>query len=158
AVGFTLLGPLIVKIAGAPALIAVVAALYFVAAAFCWTLPPAPPAPSVAGPQTTRGPVREAQSAMGEGVAPLREGIGFVRHPREVRWSLSSLAIAASLVGVLGVIGPAFAQKTLGLSPADFVVIVLPLGAGIVMGILLLNAYGRLIPRRRVIEGGLIAL
>ena len=26
------------------------------------------------------------------------------------------------------------------------------------MGILLLNAYGRLIPRRRVIEGGLIAL
>jgi MFS family permease len=59
---------------------------------------------------------------------------------------------------VLGVIGPAFAAKTLGLSPADFVVIVLPLGAGIVMGILLLNAYGRLIPRRRVIEGGLIAL
>src|SRR4029079_10785084 len=43
-------------------------------------------------------------------------------------------------------------------SPADFVVIVLPLGAGIVMGILLLNAYGRLIPRRRVIEGGLITL
>jgi MFS family permease len=38
------------------------------------------------------------------------------------------------------------------------VVVVLPLGIGIVMGILLLNAYGRLIPRRRVIEGGLIAL
>jgi MFS family permease len=36
--------------------------------------------------------------------------------------------------------------------------VVLPLGVGIVMGILLLNAYGRLIPRRRVIEGGLIAL
>ena len=158
AVGFTLLGPLIVKIAGAPALIAVVAVLYFVAAVFCWTLPAAPPPPSEAGPQSTRGRVREAESAMGEVAVQLREGIGFIRGHREVRWSLGYLAIAASLVGVLGVIGPAFAAKTLGLSPADFVVIVLPLGAGIVVGILLLNAYGRLIPRRRVIEGGLIAL
>ena len=32
----------------------------------------------------------------------------------------------------------------------------LPLGGGIVMGILLLNAYGKFLPRRRVIEGGLI--
>jgi MFS family permease len=158
AVGFTLLGPLIVKIAGAPALIAVVAALYFVAAAFCWTLPPAPPQPTQDAPHGARGRVREAETAMGTVGTQLREGITFIRDHRQVRWSLSYLAIAASLVGVLGVIGPAFAQKTLGLSPADFVVVVLPLGVGIVMGILLLNAYGRLIPRRRVIEGGLIAL
>src|SRR6185503_17775505 len=72
--------------------------------------------------------------------------------------SLIYLGIAASLVGVLGLLGPSFAQKTLGLSSEDFVVVVLPLGVGIVMGILLLNAYGRLLPRRRVIEGGLIAL
>jgi len=37
-------------------------------------------------------------------------------------------------------------------------VVVLPLGFGIVTGILLLNAYGRFLPRRRVIEGGLIVL
>src|SRR6476659_3469884 len=98
AVGFTLLGPLIVKIAGAPALIAVVAVLYFVAAVFCWTLPAAPPPPSEAGPQSTRGRVREAESAMGEVVVQLREGIGFIRGHREVRWSLGYLAIAASLV------------------------------------------------------------
>jgi MFS family permease len=61
-------------------------------------------------------------------------------------------------VGVLGVLGPSFAENTLGLSSEDFVVVVLPLGVGIVMGILLLNAYGRLLPRRRVIEGGLITL
>ena len=36
--------------------------------------------------------------------------------------------------------------------------IVLPLGLGIVMGILLLNSYGKFLPRRRVIEGGLILL
>jgi MFS family permease len=59
---------------------------------------------------------------------------------------------------VLGVLGPDFARDALGLAPKDLAVIVLPLGGGIVMGILLLNAYGKYLPRRRVIEGGLIAL
>ena len=36
--------------------------------------------------------------------------------------------------------------------------IVLPLGGSIVMGILLLNSYGKFLPRRRVIEGGLVVL
>ena len=43
ALGFALLGPIVVTLSGAPALLLLVAALYFVAAAFCWTLPPAPP-------------------------------------------------------------------------------------------------------------------
>jgi MFS family permease len=158
ALGFTLVGPLIVKIFGAPALIVVVAALYFVAAGFCSTLPSAPPASSVIGPHGARGRVREAENAVGSVLTQLGEGLGYIRAHREIRWSLIYLGIAASLVGVLGVLGPNFAQHTLGLGPEDFVVVVLPLGVGIVMGILLLNAYGRLLPRRRVIEGGLIAL
>jgi len=158
ALGFTLIGPLIVKIAGAPALIIVVAPLYFVAAAFCVTLPSAPPATRETGHRLGRAQVREAEDAIGSVVIQLREGLTYIRDHREIRWSLIYLGIAASLVGVLGVLGPSFAQKTLGLSTEDFVVVVLPLGVGIVMGILLLNAYGRLIPRRRVIEGGLIAL
>ena len=36
--------------------------------------------------------------------------------------------------------------------------VVLPLGLGIVMGVLILNNYGKYLPRRRAIEGGLIAL
>jgi MFS family permease len=158
ALGFTLIGPLIVKIAGAPVLIVIVATLYFVAAAFCWTLPSAPAASRVAAPATAMGRVREAEDAIGSVLVQLREGLDYIRDHREIRWSLIYLGIAASLVGVLGVLGPSFAQKTLGLGAEDFVVVVLPLGVGIVMGILLLNAYGRLIPRRRVIEGGMIAL
>jgi MFS family permease len=158
ALGFTLVGPLIVKIFGAPALIVVVAALYFVAAGFCSTLPSAPPASSVTGPTGARGRVREAENAVGSVMTQLGEGLTYIRNHREIRWSLIYLGIAASLVGVLGVLGPNFAQHTLGLGPEDFVVVVLPLGVGIVMGILLLNAYGRLLPRRRVIEGGLLAL
>jgi MFS family permease len=158
ALGFTLIGPLIVKIAGAPALIVIVALLYFVAAAFCSTLPTAPPVARDDGGLDARGRVREAEDAIGSVVTQLREGLSYIRAHREIRWSLTYLAIAASLVGVLGVLGPKFAKETLGLKEEDFVVVVLPLGVGIVMGILLLNAYGRLLPRRRVIEGGLIAL
>ncbi|MBA2382384.1 MAG: MFS transporter [Chloroflexi bacterium] len=158
ALGFTLVGPLIVKIAGAPALIVVVAILYFVAAAFCFTLPPGPPVQRDNAPSGARGRAREAENAIGSVVIQLREGLSYIQAHREIRWSLIYLGIAASLVGVLGVLGPNFAKDTLGLGPEDFVVVVLPLGVGIVMGILLLNAYGRLLPRRRVIEGGLIAL
>ena len=55
-------------------------------------------------------------------------------------------------------LGPDFAQTALGLRPKDIAVIVLPLGGGIVVGILLLNSYGKFLPRRRVIEGGLVVL
>jgi len=72
--------------------------------------------------------------------------------------TLVYLGIAASLIGVIGVLGPKFASQTLGLSPKDLIVVVLPLGLGIVMGVLLLNNYGKLIHRRRAIEAGMIAL
>ena len=45
ALGFTLLGPLVVTIAGPTPLITVVAVLYLVSAGLCWTLAPAPPQP-----------------------------------------------------------------------------------------------------------------
>ena len=154
ALGFALLGPFVVALAGAPALILFVAVCYLIAAGFCFTLPASPPVKAEDGP----GMVHETEEAAGAVVAQLREGIGFIRSTPKVKWSLLYLGIAASLVGVLGVIGPNFARDALGLEPKDFVVVVLPLGFGIVMGILILNNYGQHFPRRRLIEGGLVAL
>ena len=157
ALGFALVGPLVVKIAGPQALLILVAILYFIAAAFCSTLPPyAPPTP--ARQAFGRKAVSETEQAVESIFSQLHEGLDYIRRHREIRWSLIYLGVAASLVGVLGVLGPAFAETTLGLQEEDFVVVVLPLGIGIVMGILLLNTYGKLLPRRRVIEGGMVAL
>jgi MFS family permease len=158
ALGFALLGPLVVKVAGAEAVIVVVAGLYFLAAVFCVTLPSSPPPPSTEEDPHSGLGVVDAERAMGSTFGQLREGFSFIRANRSISWSLIYLALAASLVGVLGVLGPAFAQETLGLAAEDFAVVVLPLGFGIVMGILLLNSYGRYFHRRRVIEGALIAL
>jgi len=157
AIGFALLGPLVINVFGPQAVIIVVAALYFLAAIFCFTLPPSPP-PARAPTDTGAHPVGATQEAIRSTVAQLREGLDFIWSNRSIGWSLLYLGITASLIGVLGVLGPDFAETALGLKPKDFAVIVLPLGGGIVMGILLLNAYGKFLPRRRVIEGGLITL
>jgi MFS family permease len=156
ALGFALVGPLVVKIAGPQALILLVAVTYFIAAGLCVTLPPAPPVDEPA--QVVDGHAMTESEAVRSTFDQLREGLAYIRDHREIRWSLTYLGTTASLVGVLGVIGPQFAKRTLGLGPEDFVVVVLPLGIGVVMGILILNAYGRLLPRRRVIEGSLVAL
>ena len=87
------------------------------------------------------------------------EGMAYIRANRAIGWSLDlpreSLPRSS---GSSACSGPDFAEDTLGLGPEDLFVVVLPLGIGIVMGVLLLNSYGRYVPRRRAIEGGLIAL
>ena len=154
--GFAVLGPFVVALASAQILILVVAALYFGAAVFCWTLPssPASRAEGVTAGQT----VAEAERAVGTMVSQFKEGITYIREHRSVGWSLSYLGITGALVGILGTLGPKFAQVTLGLGPKDFALIVLPLGLGIAMGILVLNSYGRFLPRRRTIEVGIISM
>jgi len=156
ALGFALLGPVLIAVSGAQILVIIVAALYFVAAAFCWTLPSSPPAgPGAVSPGQT---VADAERAVGTMVGQFVEGIAYIRDHRNVGWSLSYLGITGALVGILGTLGPGFATKTMGLGPKDFALIVLPLGLGIVMGILVLNSYGRYLPRRRTIEGGMITM
>jgi MFS family permease len=157
ALGFAFLGPLVVTISGGPEpVILVVAVLYAIAAVICVTLPSDPPVPRAAGQRLVN--LGEAGQAVGGTFQQLREGIAYIRANRTIAWSLTYLGIAASLVGILGVLGPTFAEQTLGLTSNDLIVVVLPLGIGIVMGVLLLNLYGRLVSRRRAIEAGLMAL
>jgi MFS family permease len=153
AIGFTFLGPLVAKVAGVTVLIVIVAGLYLVAAGFCWTLPAAPP-------QAHGRPdaLHEAEAAVGSVIGQLKDGVAYIRGHRPVAWALTYLGIAASVVGVLGVLGPGFAQHVLGLRPEDVVVVILPLGVGVVAGVLLVNTSGRVVARRRVIESGLIVL
>ncbi len=155
ALGFALLGPLLVILASPTILIVVVAALYLVAAGFCWTLPAAPAGTLVRGAPVDEA---EAEAPAGSFVAQLREGIAYVRANPVVSWALLYLGVAASIVGVLGVLGPAFAQEVLGLRTKDFVVIVMPLGVGVVIGALGVNALHEQVSRRRLIETGLIVL
>jgi MFS family permease len=156
ALGFALLGPLVVNLSSVEVLLLLVAVLYVVAAVLCVILPSA--APTRAAYDRPGQALGEAEAAVAGMVRQLQEGLGYIRANHSIFWSLAYLAVSASLIGVLGVLGPDFATSALGLRPKDFVVVVLPLGFGLVTGILLLNSYGRLVPRRRAIEGGLIGV
>jgi len=50
--------------------------------------------------------------------------VRFIIGNRVIFWPLTYLAVTASLIGVLGVLGPGFATHVLGLSEKDFVVVV----------------------------------
>lgn len=157
AIGFALLGPLVVGVSSVNALIILVAGLYVGAAILCLVLPPAPVPKAGQRLSATRA-IGEAEQAVASTFGELREGLRFIRANPSIFWSLSYLAISASLIGVLGVLGPGFARHALGLTNEGLAIVLLPLGAGLVIGVLLLNAYGRYFSRRRVIEGGMLTL
>src|ERR1035437_443497 len=177
ALGFALFGPFVIAIAGPQMLILIVAALYFVAAVFCVilpsSLPPLPPPPLLPSslpfslPSSLPSPAPAVESGRAVVVAgkavkgtfgQLVEGISSIREHHNVGWSLSYMGITGALIGILAVLGPDFAKTSLGLGDKGLVVVVLPLGLGIVTGVLAVNAYGHNFPRRRIIEAGLIVL
>jgi len=147
AVGFAFLGPLAVALAGPSFVLVLVTVFYAAATVTTLFLPPAPPIARDpgAGRRTLREPVDQ-----------LREGIAAITGNREVSRPLIHLAAAASLVGVIGVLGPDLAQS-IGLDPENLIVVVLPLGLGVVAGVFGLSRLGGDIPRRRAGEGGLLA-
>jgi len=146
AVGFAFLGPLLVTIAGPSFVLGVVAVFYAAATFATFGLPSAPPVHVEPG---------IASRALHEPVRQLREGLEAIGGNREVSRPLMHLAAAASLVGVIGVLGPNLASS-LGLDPKNLIVVVLPLGLGVVAGVFGLGRFGRRLSRRRSGEGGLI--
>jgi len=118
------------------------------------------PSPLLSEPDTAASDhaVVEAGRAVKGTLGQLVEGIAYIREHHNVGWSLSYIGITGALIGILAVLGPDFAKTSLGLGSSGLIVVVLPLGLGVVTGILGLNAYGHSFPRRRVIEAGLIGL
>jgi MFS family permease len=147
-IGFGLIGPLLLTTLGPNAVYVVVAVMFALAALAII------PLPSVK-PETAPKPF-DAGRTLTHVVEELREGIQFVRDTPRIAWSLRYLGIGASIIGVLGALGPGYATTVLGLSAEDIFFIMGPAGLGAVMGILFLNSFGQYIPRRLLIDVGLL--
>jgi MFS family permease len=147
ALGFAFFGPILVTLSGPDSVLAVVAGLYVAATIACIGLPSEPSVNRrVAGAQA-----RGLREPLGE----LAEGILTVRGDREISRPIIHQAAGASVAGVLGVLGPALAASV-GLEPDHLVVIVVPLGIGVLLGVLGLRRFSR-VAHRRAAEGGLLA-
>ena len=147
AIGFAFIGPLLVTVAGPSAVLAVVASLYIAATIACIGLPSEPPFQPPA--QGSR------RQALTEPTRELRQGFSVVRGNRDISRPIIQQAAGASVAGVLGVLGPALAT-TVGLQPDHLVVVVLPLGIGVILGVVGLRRFSDL-PRRQAAEAGLLA-
>jgi DHA3 family macrolide efflux protein-like MFS transporter len=147
AVGFAFLGPLLVTLGGPSFALAIVVLLYGAATIVTFGLPSAPPFARERGAK---------RPTVHEPIDQLREGFAAIAENREVSRPLMQLAAAASLVGVIGVLGPSLAT-TIGLDPQNLIVVVLPLGLGVVGGVFGLRRFGGGVSRRRAGEAGLIA-
>ena len=152
AIGFGFLGPLVLNVLGATAVYVIVAVMFALSAAAIVPLPSVKP--DHVAPAVRDAAGRAARELFGQ----LAEGVGFIRANRRIAWSLTYLGVAASLIGVLGAIGPGFATDILRLRAEDFFFIMGPAGLGAVVGILFLNSYGRGLPKRLAIDIGLIAM
>jgi MFS family permease len=146
--GFGVIGPLILTTLGPNAVYVVVAVMFALAALAIIPLPKMPPekAPTPFDAGRTLTHVFEE----------VREGIAFVQSTPRISWSLVYLGVGASIIGVLGALGPGFATTVLGLRPEDIFFIMGPAGLGAVMGILFLNSFGQYLPRRLLIDVGLL--
>jgi MFS family permease len=152
AIGFGFLGPLLLGVLGPIAVYVIVAIMFGLSAVAILPLPSVKP--DHEAPAVTAAAGRAVRELIGQ----LAEGVRFVRTNRRIAWSLTYLGIAASLIGVLGAIGPGFARDILGLRTQDFFFIMGPAGMGAVVGILFLNSYGKDLPKRLVIDVGLVAM
>ena len=152
AIGFGFLGPLLLTTAGVSTVYVVVAVMFGLAALAII------PLPAVKPEKHAEISVKETGQALTAVFDQLKEGLAFVRGHRQIAWSLAYLGIAASLIAVMGAIGPGFATDILLLRPQDFFFVMGPAGLGAVLGILFLNAYGARIPRRLLIDLGLVAM
>jgi MFS family permease len=148
AVGFAFLGPLLTTIAGPSFVLAVVTAFYVAATIACIGLPSAPPIAPKTG---------ERRRSLRDPIDQLRDGFRVVRHEPAISRPIVLLATATSLASVLGVLGPSLAT-TVGLEPEQLGVVVIPLGVGVVIGVLGLRRFAGDRPRRRISEGGLLVL
>jgi MFS family permease len=152
AIGFGFLGPLLLIGVGPIAVYVIVAVMFGISALAILPLPAVRPERAAAAAGDAAG------RAVHELVGQLKEGVAFVRRHRSIAWSLAYLGISSSLIGVLGAIGPGFAVDILGLTSEKFFFIMGPAGLGAVVGILFLNSYGKAIPKRLVIDIGLVGM
>jgi MFS family permease len=150
-VGFIILAPIVIALAGYQVLFVVIAAMFAGAALLCLTVPDVavPVATGRIGVELAGAAVKQTLGGVGEAFAYLR------RHPPVV-WSLVYIALTYMLVAVAGALAPGFVREVLGLDERSVVVLVGPAGLGVVLGLGLLNVVGKRIDPTRTIGIGLI--
>lgn len=144
-IGFVLLGPLAVNLAGSDALFIVCGALIVMCAALCWPLPSQPGEPAE-GAESQR---------LSELWQDIREVLGFIRTNPVVQWAIGVWTLGAILAIVVAMLAPGFAVSVLGIRAEDSVFVLAPAGVGMVVCTAILSRAGPRLDKYRLVNAGL---
>ena len=150
-VGFIIVAPILIAVAGYQILFTIIAAMFAGAALLCLTVPDAIPASG----QMSVGLAGEAFAETRKAVA---EALHYLRTAPAVLWALIYIALTYMLIAVAGALAPGFVREVLGLPEKNVVVLVAPAGLGVIGGLGILNLIGGRIPRPRAIGIGLVVV
>ncbi len=149
-VGFIILAPVVIALAGFQALFALTAVMFASAALLCVTLPAAPQAEAATIGLDVAGVAAERTRR------DLGQALRFLRTAPAVSWSLVYIALTYTLVAVAGALAPGFVREVLGVGERNTVILIAPAGVGVVAGLGALNIVGPRLRKPRAIAAGLL--
>ena len=150
--GFVLIGPTMLKLAGPVALFGTIMAAYVIAGIAVLLMPRL---------ERHLPPARQALVAALRGGAlwrDVRVALDFLRANQGVRTMLLVLSLTIALVYLLATLGPGYVARVLELSPEDAGYVLGPAGVGILLASGILGHWGQGWRRDRLVIGGLFAL
>ena len=157
-VGFVVLAPILLAVAGYETLFVLLAAMFAASALLCLTLPASP------RPARTLVPAVAGQ-AMAETRRGIAEALTFVRSKPTLLWALVYVSVANALIAMAGALAPGYMREVLGIGERAVALLVAPAGLGVIFGIVLLNVLGTRLSRTdaagvalAVLGGALVAL
>src|SRR6266545_2887737 len=113
-VGFIILAPVLIALAGYQVLFGVIASMFVGAAVLCLTVP-------TVAPSAGRMNVEVAGAAVAQTRQGIVEALSYLRQTPPVVWSLVYIALTYMLVAVAGAMAPGFVREVLGLAEKNVV-------------------------------------
>ena len=88
----------------------------------------------------------------------LREGVDYVLDHHELYMAVIQMTLVQTLLLVMAMLAPVFAERVLGLNAEDAILIFLPAGIGLLVASLLVGRFGRRFSRESLTNGSVVAM
>jgi len=147
-IGFIMIAPAAIKLAGLDVAFFITAAMYVAAAGLCQILPGGRmgrlrqvPPPQ---PRAEEWHVESGTQFWNE----LREGLMHIIGSSELLAAIVQLTLISTLLLIMGEMAPGFANRVLNLTPEDTAFVFLPMGAGLLLGMISIGKLTTYLPKQ----------
>ncbi|HVA25843.1 MAG TPA: MFS transporter [Chloroflexota bacterium] len=145
AIGFVMIAPAAIKLAGLNVAFYITAAMYVAAAGLCQVLPRRMGLRQVPPPKRTEGWQIESRTQFWD---DLREGLLHILANGELLAAIVQLTLISTLLLIMGEIAPGFTHRVLNLTAEDTAFVFLPMGAGLLAGMVTTGRITTLVPKQ----------